>query len=71
MRANRVLTKLRQGKAVLVATPTPYASPKITEMLGLLDFDCAWIDVIYCRVNPTACTCPFGPVDTGAVRLAG
>ena len=27
--------------------------------------------VIYCRVNATACTCSFGPVDTGAVRLAG
>lgn len=45
MRTNRVLEKLRQGKATLVASPTPYASAKITEMLGLLDFDCAWIDM--------------------------
>lgn len=45
MRKNRVLEKLRQGKATLVGSPTPYASPKITEMLGLLDFDGVWIDM--------------------------
>jgi 4-hydroxy-2-oxoheptanedioate aldolase len=45
MRTNRVLEKLRQGKAVLVTTVTPYASPKLTEMIGLLDFDCVWIDM--------------------------
>jgi 4-hydroxy-2-oxoheptanedioate aldolase len=45
MRNNRVLAKLRQGKAVLVTTVTPYASPKLTEMIGLLDFDCVWIDM--------------------------
>jgi 4-hydroxy-2-oxoheptanedioate aldolase len=45
MRTNRVLEKLRQNKAVLVTTITPYASPKLTEMLGLLDFDCVWIDM--------------------------
>src|SRR5689334_21644450 len=45
MRNNRVLEKLRQGNAALVTTVTPYASPKLTEMLGLLDFDCVWIDL--------------------------
>ncbi len=45
MRNNRVIEKLRQGKAVLVTTVTPYASPKLTEMVGLLDFDCVWIDM--------------------------
>ena len=45
MQKNRVLAKLRAGKAALVTTVTPYASPKLTEMLGLLDFDCVWIDM--------------------------
>jgi 4-hydroxy-2-oxoheptanedioate aldolase len=45
MRTNRVLEKLRQNKAVLVTTVTPYASPKLTEMIGMLDFDCVWIDM--------------------------
>ena len=45
MRTNRVLAKLRQGKLVLVTTVTPYASPKLTEMVGMLDFDCVWIDM--------------------------
>ncbi len=45
MRKNRVLEKLRQGKAALVTTVTPYASPKLTEMIGMLDFDCVWIDM--------------------------
>jgi 2-keto-3-deoxy-L-rhamnonate aldolase RhmA len=45
MRNNRVLEKLRQGRAALVTTVTPYASPKLTEMIGLLDFDCVWIDM--------------------------
>ncbi|MFL5802729.1 MAG: HpcH/HpaI aldolase family protein [Roseiflexaceae bacterium] len=45
MQKNRVLEKLRQGKAALVTTVTPYASPKLTEMIGLLDFDCVWIDM--------------------------
>jgi 4-hydroxy-2-oxoheptanedioate aldolase len=39
------MDKLRQGKAALVTTVTPYASPKLTEMIGLLDFDCVWIDM--------------------------
>lgn len=45
MRTNRILQKLRAGKATLIASPTPYASPKLTEMLGLLDFDGVWIDM--------------------------
>jgi len=45
MQKNRVLEKLRQNKAALVTTVTPYASAKLTEMIGLLDFDCVWIDM--------------------------
>jgi 4-hydroxy-2-oxoheptanedioate aldolase len=45
MRTNRVLSKLRQGKVALVTTVTPYATPKLTEMIGMLDFDCVWIDM--------------------------
>lgn len=45
MQKNRVLEKLRQNKAVLVTTVTPYASAKLTEMIGLLDYDCVWIDM--------------------------
>jgi 4-hydroxy-2-oxoheptanedioate aldolase len=45
MQTNRVLEKLRAGKAALVTTVTPYASPKLTEMIGMLDFDCVWIDM--------------------------
>jgi 4-hydroxy-2-oxoheptanedioate aldolase len=45
MQKNRVLEKLRQNKAVLVTTVTPYASAKLTEMVGLLDYDCVWIDM--------------------------
>lgn len=45
MRTNRVLAKLRQGKLALVTTVTPYASAKLTEMVGMLDYDCVWIDM--------------------------
>ena len=45
LRPNRVLTRLREGKYVLCGSPTPYASPKITEMMGLIGFDCVWIDM--------------------------
>jgi len=42
---NRVLARLHAGQYVLVGSPTPYASPKIPEMMGLIGFDCLWIDM--------------------------
>jgi 4-hydroxy-2-oxoheptanedioate aldolase len=44
MRRSRVLEKLRAGTPVLVGTPSPYPSPKIVELMGLIGYDCAWID---------------------------
>lgn len=45
MRANRILARLREGGATLVASPSSYESPKIVELIGLLDFDGVWIDM--------------------------
>jgi 4-hydroxy-2-oxoheptanedioate aldolase len=45
MRKNRILQKLRDGKAVLITNNSSYPSPKIVEMIGLLDFDGVWIDM--------------------------
>jgi 2-keto-3-deoxy-L-rhamnonate aldolase RhmA len=45
MRTNRILARLREGGATLIASPSSYDSPKIAELLGLLDFDGAWIDM--------------------------
>lgn len=45
LQPNRVLARLRAGRTVLVGSPTPYASPKIAEMMGLIGFDCIWIDM--------------------------
>jgi 4-hydroxy-2-oxoheptanedioate aldolase len=45
LRRNRVLERLRAGKYVLFFSPTPYASPKLVEMAGLLGFDGVWIDM--------------------------
>jgi 4-hydroxy-2-oxoheptanedioate aldolase len=45
LKPNRVLSRIREGKYVLCGSPTPYASPKITEMMGLVGFDCVWIDM--------------------------
>lgn len=42
MRESRVLRKLRRGNAVHVASSLPEAWS--VELMGLLDFDCAWID---------------------------
>ena len=42
---SRVLDRIHQGKYVLCGSPAPYPSPKITEMMGLIGFDCAWIDM--------------------------
>lgn len=44
MRKNRILEKLRNGKATLITSPSIYESPKIVELIGLLDFDGVWID---------------------------
>jgi 4-hydroxy-2-oxoheptanedioate aldolase len=45
LRRNRVLERLRAGKYVLFFSPTPYASPKLIEMAGLMGFDGVWIDM--------------------------
>jgi 4-hydroxy-2-oxoheptanedioate aldolase len=45
LRPNRVLERLRAGKYVLCGSVTPYPSPKIPEMMGLIGFDCVWIDM--------------------------
>ena len=42
---NRVLERIRAGKYVLCGSSTPYASPKIPEMMGLIGYDCIWIDM--------------------------
>jgi 4-hydroxy-2-oxoheptanedioate aldolase len=45
LQPNRVLERIRAGKYVLYGSPTPYASPKIPEIMGLIGFDCLWIDM--------------------------
>lgn len=45
LRPNRVLERIRAGQYVLCGSPTPYSSPKIPEMMGLIGFDCIWIDM--------------------------
>ncbi|MFZ5916542.1 MAG: HpcH/HpaI aldolase family protein [Chloroflexota bacterium] len=45
LKPNRVLARIRAGKYVLCGNITPYASPKIPEMMGLIGFDCVWIDM--------------------------
>lgn len=45
LRPNRVLERIRAGKYALCSSPTPYPSPKIPEMMGLIGFDCIWIDM--------------------------
>ncbi|MBI4908911.1 MAG: aldolase [Acidobacteria bacterium] len=42
---NRVLKKLRNNEVVLSVSLTPICSGKIAELLGLLGFDCLWIDM--------------------------
>ncbi|HPA46446.1 MAG TPA: aldolase/citrate lyase family protein [bacterium] len=44
-RKNRVLEKLRNGEVVLCTNSTPVCSPKIAELIGLIGFDCLWIDM--------------------------
>ena len=45
LRPNRVLERIRAGRYVLCGSNTPYPSPKIAEMMGLIGFDCFWIDM--------------------------
>ncbi len=45
LRPNRVLERIRAGKYVLCCNPSPCSSPKIPEMMGLIGFDCVWIDM--------------------------
>jgi 4-hydroxy-2-oxoheptanedioate aldolase len=45
LKPNRVLERIRTDKYVLCSSPTPYPSPKIPEMMGLIGFDCIWIDM--------------------------
>ncbi len=45
LKPNRVLARIRAGKTVLCGACTPYPSPKISEMMGLIGFDCLWIDM--------------------------
>ncbi len=45
MKPSRVLAKLREGKPALVTSVTPVASPKFTELIGLLDIDAVWLDM--------------------------
>jgi 4-hydroxy-2-oxoheptanedioate aldolase len=45
LQPNRVLQRIREGKYVLCSSATPYPSPKIPEMMGLIGFDCLWIDM--------------------------
>ena len=45
LRPNRVLERIRAGKYVLCGSTTPYPSPKISEMMGLIGYDCLWIDM--------------------------
>ena len=45
MKTNRVLEKLKKDEAVCMACPTPYMSPKLIEMIGLIGFDGIWIDM--------------------------
>lgn len=45
LQPNRVLERIRAGKYVLCGSATPYPSSKIPEMMGLIGFDCIWIDM--------------------------
>ena len=44
MRRSKTLEKLRRDETVLVMNPSLTRSPKFMEILGLLGYDCAWID---------------------------
>ncbi len=43
-RTNRVLSNLRKGEVVLTCSLTPICSSKVAELIGLIGFDCLWID---------------------------
>jgi len=42
---NRVLQKLRNKEVVLSVSLTPICSGKVAELIGMLGFDCLWIDM--------------------------
>jgi 4-hydroxy-2-oxoheptanedioate aldolase len=42
---NRVLARMRAGKVALSCSLTPVCSPKVAELIGLIGFDCLWIDM--------------------------
>jgi len=44
-RKNRVIEKLQKGEVVLSCSLTPVCSPKFAELIGLIGFDCLWIDM--------------------------
>ncbi len=44
-RKNRVLEKLRKGEVVLSCSLTPVCSSKLAELIGIVGFDCLWIDM--------------------------
>ena len=41
---NRVIEKLKKNEPVLVGSPTPFADPRLNEMIGMVGYDCIWID---------------------------
>ncbi|MGC9328920.1 MAG: HpcH/HpaI aldolase family protein [Candidatus Hinthialibacter sp.] len=41
---NKVLEKLRNDEVVLSCSLTPVCSAKVAELIGLIGFDCLWID---------------------------
>ena len=45
MKPSKVLSNLRQGKPCLITSVTPVASPKFTELIGLLGIDGVWLDM--------------------------
>lgn len=45
MKQNKIKEKLKRGKAVMVPEINRIFSPKIVELLGLLKYECVWIDM--------------------------
>ncbi len=45
VRQNRVVERMRAGKYVLFFGNTPFITPKLVEMAGLIGFDGVWIDM--------------------------
>ena len=45
MKPSKVLGKLRQDQPALISSVTPVASPKLTELAGLIGIDAIWLDM--------------------------